>query len=231
MAPPSRRDFLKNSIVWTIGTTWVGAAAQAFAQAPPLLNYQGRLTNPQGQPRNGSFAMTFTILGGPSGWSEAQNVNVSNGFFSVLLGSVTPFPADFFLGGTVDGFGPVRMLRVTVNGETLTPDIRIVSAAWAIGTVAGPTGPIGPVGATGAPGATGPAGLPGPTGPTGPVGFTGPTGPTGPGLQPTGPTGETGATGPTGETGPTGPTGATGATGPTGPTGATGATGPTGIPG
>jgi hypothetical protein len=200
MSPPSRRDFIKTSIVWTLGTTWVGAAAQAFGQAPQLLNYQGRLTNPAGQPRNGSFPMTFTILGGPSGWTEAQNVNVSNGFFSVLLGSVTPFPADLFLGGSSDSFGPVRMLRVTVSGETLTPDIRIVSAAWAIGTVAGPTGPTGP---SGAPGSTGPTG---PTGPIGPLGSTGPTG-------------AAGTTGPAGFPGPTGPTGPVGSTGPQGPAG------------
>ena len=62
---------------------------------------------------------------------------VTNGFFSVLLGSVTPFPADLFTGGTTDTYGPVRFLQVSVGGETLTPNIRIVSAAWAIGTVAG----------------------------------------------------------------------------------------------
>mgnify|MGYP003525576208 CR=1 FL=1 len=85
----SRRDFLKRSIVWTIGTTWVGAAIDALAQAPQLLNYQGRLTDANGAPRNGSFPMSFAILGGTSSWSEAQTVNVANGFFSVLLGSVT----------------------------------------------------------------------------------------------------------------------------------------------
>ena len=62
----SRRDFLKRSIVWTIGTTWVGAAIDALAQAPQLLNYQGRLTDANGAPRNGSFPMSFAILGGTS---------------------------------------------------------------------------------------------------------------------------------------------------------------------
>jgi hypothetical protein len=146
----ARRDFLKRTLVWTLGTTWVGVAGAPRAQnAPQLLNYQGRLTDAAGAPRNGSFAMSFAILGGPSGWAEAQSVTVTNGFFSVLLGSVTPFPADLFTGGSTDSYGPVRFLQVTVGGETLTPNIRIVSAAWAIGTVAGPTGAIGPPGATG----------------------------------------------------------------------------------
>lgn len=230
----SRRDFLKRSLVWTIGTSWVGASDAPRAQsAAQLLNYQGRLTDAAGQPRNGSFSMGFAILGGTSSWSESQTVNVANGFFSVLLGSQTPFPADLFTSGDTDAYGPVRMLQVTVNGELLTPNIRIVSSAWAIGTVAGPTGPTGPTGLDGPAGATGAAG---PTGIAGPTGFTGPTGPTGPTgiLGPTGPTGPTGylgPTGPTGSTGITGPTGLTGATGPTGATGATGVTGPTGAGG
>ncbi len=209
----TRRDFLKRSVVWTIGTTWVGSALDALAQAPQLLNYQGRLTDANGAPRNGSFPMSFAILGGTSSWSEAQTVNVANGFFSVLLGSVTPFPADLFTSGQTDAYGPVRFLEVTVSGETLSPNIRIVSAAWAIGTVAGPkgdTGAAGPTGPTGFAGPTGPAGAFGPTGPTGPAGF-GPTGPTGV-FGPTGPTGA-GGFGPTGPTGPIGPIGPTGSQG------------------
>ncbi len=202
MAPwHSRRDFLKRSIVWTIGTSWVGAALDAYAQAPQLLNYQGRLTDANGAPRNGSFPMSFAILGGTSSWSEAQ------------LGSVTPFPADLFTSGQTDAYGPVRFLEVTVSGETLSPNIRIVSAAWAIGTVAGPKGD------------TGDAGPRGPTGPSGPTGTAGPTGPTGPaGFGQTGPTGALGPTGIAGFVGPTGPTGAAGF-GPTGPTGPTGSQG------
>jgi hypothetical protein len=195
----ARRDFLKRTLVWTLATSWVGICGSPRAQgAPQLLNYQGRLTDVAGNPRNGTFAMSFAILGGPSAWSEAQSVAVTNGFFSVQLGSATPFPADLFLGGNVDSYGPVRHLQVTVNGETLSPNIRIVSAAWAIGTVAGPTGATGPTGPQGQTGPVGASGPTGPTGPTGVVGLQGPTGPTGPGGA-TGPVG-----GPTGATGPTG---------------------------
>lgn len=201
----SRRDFLKRSLVWTIALSWVGVPRESRAQAPQLLNYQGRLTDASGNPRNGTFSMSFTILGGPSAWTESQTVVVSNGFFSALLGSVTPFPAGLFQGGNIDTYGPVRYLQVAVDGETLLPNIRIVSAAWAIGTVGGPTGPIGPTGSAGGAGGVGPTGVAGPVGPTGP------TGPTGPGVTPTGPTGATGATGFTGPTG--GPTGVTGPTG------------------
>ncbi len=76
-------------------------ATRAAADAPNLLNYQGRLTDPSGNPKNGTFTMQFAVYdaetGGnqlPSGtpWSETQSVTVTNGVFNVLLGSVTALP-------------------------------------------------------------------------------------------------------------------------------------------
>jgi hypothetical protein len=85
-------------------------ATRAAADVPMLLNYQGRLTDPSGNPKNGTFTMQFAVYdaetGGnqlPSGtpWSETQSVTVTNGVFNVLLGSVTALPADLFQGGAV----------------------------------------------------------------------------------------------------------------------------------
>jgi hypothetical protein len=233
---PTRREFLGRSLVYTLATTWVGTALDAWGQnAPLLLNYQGRLTDAAGVPRNGTFTMAFRIVDGsggalPTPWAETQTgIIVNNGFFAVLLGKVTPLSAAIFQGPPADAYGPARFLEVTVGGETLAPNIRIVSAAWAIATTAGPTG------AAGAPGASGPPGPPGPAGPTGTqggVGTTGPTGPTGPNpFGPTGPTGLTGDPGPTGFTGSTGETGPTGPQGPTGSQGPQGPQGPTGSQG
>jgi len=251
----NRRDFLGRSLVLTLSATWVGTALDAWGQnAPLLLNYQGRLTDPAGQPRNGNFTMGFRLVdasGAALGWAETQaGVVVNNGFFSVLLGKVTPLSAALFQGPPVDAYGPQRFLEVTIGGETLAPNARIVSAAWAIATPIGPTGAAGtslpgptgaqgpagptgssgsgPTGAQGPGGATGPTGS-GPTGAQGPTGITGPTGNSG-SAGPIGPTGPTGALGPTGLFGPTGPTGpgAAAPTGSTGPTGITGPQGPTG---
>ena len=236
----SRRDFLGRSLVWTLSTTWVGASMDAWGQAAPLLlNYQGRLTDPQGAPRSGSFTMSFRIVDGngaalPLPWAETQaGIIVNNGFFSVLLGKVTPLSAALFQGPPADSFGPVRFLEVTVGGETLTPNIRVVSAAWAIATTAGPAGsagPTGPQGGSGNAGPTGPQGGSGNAGPTGPMGPTGQSGPTGPqGVQgQAGATGQIGPTGQQGNFGPTGPTGPAGLDGPTGPTGPGTIFGPTG---
>ncbi len=75
-------------------------AASAQAVGPQLINYQGVLTNDQGQPLDGSYNLTFKIYGAASGgialWTETLTaVVVDEGLFSVVLGTV-PFPASLF---------------------------------------------------------------------------------------------------------------------------------------
>jgi hypothetical protein len=114
-----------------------------LANVPPdLLNYQGVLRNASDQPLDGSFDMVFRLIDGVGGneimvdrHEGALRVAVAGGLFSVQLG-----------GGVVsDGAGPGTYtslsqvfrdfqnvhLRVQVNGETLSPDVRVVSAAYA----------------------------------------------------------------------------------------------------
>ncbi|HEY5365100.1 MAG TPA: hypothetical protein VIL19_01385, partial [Casimicrobiaceae bacterium] len=181
----TRRNFLGRSLVWTLASTWMGAAREAWSQdAPLLLSYQGRLTDATGVPRNGAFDMTFRIVdadGAPLGWSEAQSgIVVSNGFFSVMLGKVSALTPSIFQGPPSDTYGPVRFLEVSVAGETLAPNFRLTSVPWALSTQAGATGPAGATGIQGFQGAQGVMGPAGPTGPTGPSqgnqGFQGPQG-------------------------------------------------------
>ena len=71
--------------------------AHAAATAT-VVNYQGRLTNAGGNPLTGTYPMTFalytTATGGTPFWQEqragASAVPVTNGLFSVYLGSITP---------------------------------------------------------------------------------------------------------------------------------------------
>jgi trimeric autotransporter adhesin len=78
------------------------------AQVPDKINYQGKLTNPGGQPINGPVSMVFKIYSGPSGgsalYTETQTVTVANGIFNVAIGSVTPlalpFNVPYYLGIT-----------------------------------------------------------------------------------------------------------------------------------
>lgn len=91
-------------------------------ETPPqtLISYQGTLTDPAGNPINGTLPMQFALYGSSSGtdlkWGpESQQVEVSNGLFHVLLGSVVPIdPADLYLFGNL-------YLDIIVNGEPLTP--------------------------------------------------------------------------------------------------------------
>lgn len=196
--PVTRRTFLGQTVLMTAAVGSLFEAFEIFAQgAPMLLTYQGRLTDPSGNPVTSGVPMSFRILDGGSVpvWTEAHgSVAVNRGIFSVTLGTITALSPSHFS-------DEVRWLEVTINGETLSPNVRITSSAYVIQATAGPTGPTGAVGHTGGTGPTGATGSTGGTGGTGPTGFRGPTGPTGT----TGSTGSTGPTGPTGAVGPAGP--------------------------
>lgn len=203
----SRRKFLGESVALTFAASGMLELNTATAaDAPLLMTYQGRLSSPSGIPRNGTYAISFRMVdasgaGLPAGtpWQELHAaVAVVNGFFSVQLGSATPLTETMFVGAPTDVFGALRYMQITVNGEALSPNLRINSAAYVITTpqgVVGPTGAQGAAGVSGPTGAIGLAGSTGPTGSTGVVGLPGPIGPTGS----TGPTGASaGATGPIG---------------------------------
>ena len=62
-----------------------------------MISYQGRLIS-DGNPASGAHTIEFSLYtaqeGGSPLWSETRSVSVSNGLFSVLLGSETPIPED-----------------------------------------------------------------------------------------------------------------------------------------
>jgi len=101
-----------------------------FAQAPQLINYQGRL-NLGGNPVTGTFSMVFSIYsvanGGTAIYTETQNVNVSDGVFNVLIGSVTAIPTNVFTNAGD------RFLGVKVGTDAeMSPRFRLASVAYAV---------------------------------------------------------------------------------------------------
>src|SRR4051812_24427595 len=206
----------------------------AHADIPRTINYQGYLTYPRSGlpvdvPASAPLAITFSLYttasGGQPVYVETHPVVVTNGSFSVALGSIAPlsipFDTQYFLG-----------IKVGDDSE-MTPRQALASSPYALNMTGGNVGPEGPrgpqgvaglQGSAGATGAQGPAGGLGPQGPVGPVGAQGLTG--GPGPQ--GPAGTIGAAGPAGAPGAAGPAGATGAQGARGPAGATGTNGTNG---
>jgi hypothetical protein len=111
-------------------TFFLTAAASLQAQAPQVINYQGKLVI-GGRPLQTTAEITFTIFGAATGgtalWSEKQLVTPSNGIFNVFLGSVTPFPRDLFTGTEQ------RWLALNVgNNPPLGQRTQITSVAYAL---------------------------------------------------------------------------------------------------
>ena len=96
---------------------------------PQMLSYQGRLTDPLGEPvEDTTYSVEFRLYTAPSGgspfWSEPQSVKTRGGLFSTLLGSVTPI-------GSVPDAGTAYLGVSISGGAELSPRLRIVSAAYA----------------------------------------------------------------------------------------------------
>jgi hypothetical protein len=104
--------------------------AQAQAEVPQMINYQGKLTNASGAPVNDTLQVVFTIYADEAGttplWTETQTaVEILKGVFNVLLGSVNPISYSVF-------DGSVRYLAVQVGGDPeITPRKKMVSVAYA----------------------------------------------------------------------------------------------------
>jgi microcystin-dependent protein len=99
------------------------------AGVPNTLNYQGTLTNNTGEPVTGSKTIVFklynVVSGGTALWTETKTVTVTNGNFSVVLGSTTPLTADKFTGDTWIG------IKVGTDAE-MAPRQKLTSVAYAL---------------------------------------------------------------------------------------------------
>jgi len=224
-----------------------GQSAQSAVRVAPLpaIAYQGRLLQ-SGVAAGGTFSFVFSILDstGTEQWnSGAQNIVVTDGLYSTVLGS-EGMPA---ISASVLGLSGL-MLHITVSGQALVPDVSIVPAfqansAWSLlgsfgGDLSGSQNQTLvmnlqgiPLDLTTTPPTIGQAlvfngskwiassfaGTVGSVGPQGPAGLQGTQGPAGP----------TGAAGATGPQGLAGLAGIAGATGPQGPAGANGGNGRT----
>lgn len=129
--PTSSRSALACLLLFLLALVTVNPAT---GQAPTTINYQGRLLeNTADQDAvDGTIDVVFSIWTEPTGgtelWSESwTGVPLSNGIFSVLLGSNgSPLdPADFQADSSL-------YLELEVGGETLAPRQALGSAPFAI---------------------------------------------------------------------------------------------------
>jgi hypothetical protein len=148
----AKRAMMSAALVILLGVLWIAGSATAHT-APdtppgsgdvhiagvtaPLLQYQGRLTDPgTGEPAaDGSHTMTFRLYESASGgnelWTETKDVAVQDGVFSTILGDKTSLDQKVFDGREL-------WLGVKVGADTeATPRQRVLPVAYALSLVPG----------------------------------------------------------------------------------------------
>ncbi|MFH2055995.1 MAG: hypothetical protein ABIJ61_08565 [bacterium] len=78
-----------------VGILCLSLSMLALGATPELVNYQARLTEPDGEPINDTISLVFSIYSAATGgdllWQESHsNVPVIDGLFEVILGAGTP---------------------------------------------------------------------------------------------------------------------------------------------
>lgn len=106
-------------------------ASFAAADVPQLINYQGRLTDPAGDPvTDDDYNITFTIYDDPTGgivqWTSGQQtVSVKDGLFHYQLGSMVQLQDTLF-------DDTLRWLGIKVGADPeVTPRARLTSVPYA----------------------------------------------------------------------------------------------------
>ncbi|RLA99950.1 MAG: hypothetical protein DRG83_12260, partial [Deltaproteobacteria bacterium] len=128
----------KVGLLTVLGIFFVFVSSTIVAWAvPSTINFQGRLTDKTGTPLNGDYDMTFRLFnvenGGTFLWTEDQTVTVTDGVYSVELGSVASFDTSIFENDSL--YLEVWILNEEVSPPTYevpTPRQKITSTAFAI---------------------------------------------------------------------------------------------------
>lgn len=106
------------------------AASLCWSGIPHLINYQGMLTDDGGTALDGTYNLSFKIYGSESGsdslwWEHHTGVTVSDGLFSVILGSISSLSYSVFN-------DTIRYLGISVDfGAELSPRTRLTSVSYA----------------------------------------------------------------------------------------------------
>lgn len=121
---------MRHLIIFFCAVLCAFALCVTQAQVPKLINYQGKLTTPQGTPLDTTVSMLFSIYSdstsGDPLWIETQpSIKVDKSIFNVLLGSVNEIPESVFTGA-------IRYMGVKVGDDPeMTPRKSIVSVGYA----------------------------------------------------------------------------------------------------
>lgn len=104
-------------------------AVPAHAQVPRLISYQGTLTE-DGLTISDTLSITFSFhsarIGGAQLWVATRSLDITEGRFSVLLGSERALPKDLFAGAEA------LYLQVQIGDAEPLPRLRLASTAFAL---------------------------------------------------------------------------------------------------
>ncbi len=110
-------------------TVLVFSGSFVTAAIPHLINYQGMLTDEEGEPLDGIADITFEIWNAPSGgikrwWQTQYNVPVDSGLFNVILGELNPIDLSFYEDANY-------WLQIIVEQDTMPSRLKFTSVAFA----------------------------------------------------------------------------------------------------
>lgn len=114
-------------VVLLLAVLSLSSMAQTSGMA--TVGYQGRLLRADAVPERGDVSMTFALFAQPTGgdalWSETHRVGLTDGYYSVRLGSVSTFPASLWQGAS-------RFLEVRVGETPFYPRQPVESSPYAL---------------------------------------------------------------------------------------------------
>jgi hypothetical protein len=120
---------LKSSLVSVLTITLWCTASVAQPTVPPLISFQGYLTNDSGSPIDSAASMMFAMhtdsVSGTQLWNETQVVSIVDGLFEVHLGADTAIPDSVF------DRSEVYLAVKVADDPWMTPRQRLTSSAWA----------------------------------------------------------------------------------------------------
>ncbi len=124
-------EIMQKHVVILIVVWVLGLSGAVHAEMVERMQFQGFLTDAEGQPLEGDqelvFALYGSVEGGEAIWTQTITVSMENGIFSVLLGSqANPLDETVFSGRD-------RWLGVAVGDEVeMTPRVQVRSVPYAV---------------------------------------------------------------------------------------------------
>jgi hypothetical protein len=119
-------------IMMAISSSILHPASSLLAQAPSLINYQGRLLNGTNLV-NGNVGLSLRLFnvasGGTKLYEDSNTVTVADGLYATFIGD-HPTNSAFLAALT----NPAVWVEAAVNGVTLTPRERLASVGYSLST-------------------------------------------------------------------------------------------------